>query len=426
MKVTSRLRHFVSDFKEIIRDAGLSTNESKVFLRVIATKHDVLEKILKDSEVIRERIMQSIWLDRKVLLDMEKLIWNAEFLEPKDVFLALNTFFATNYKWFAIRTFKLIESKETKNNGAIYYFKDIERRNIQENHWNPEHFLMEKNSLFTDGPQINIKNLDHPENATISFKIRFRLFNEHDEVYVISFYAKPWTNNKTQNLRDIEKISTIISSTSLLRLVQSKLDWLRVYIDELTWLYNHRYINAIKWQSYSLVVIDVNDFKKYNDNNWHQKWDDALKELWAVLKDSVRMDLDKPCRSWWDEFIVFVGCDDDGDEKAKLEAIKQRINEKLNKSQESKKDELKFNLTIWYDEFDPDTWYEDRLRKADFKMYKNKSKRWKRHRITSQYRDYMDEWRFIDNFMLMYEITKEFIIHAIHKVFFLERKKKNH
>ena len=54
---------------------------------------------------------------------------------------------------------------------------------------------------------------------------------------------------------------------------------------------------------YSLIYIDVDQFKQHNDSRGHQVGDDALREIAAILKSSAR-ETDTVARIDGDEFVV--------------------------------------------------------------------------------------------------------------------------
>jgi len=68
--------------------------------------------------------------------------------------------------------------------------------------------------------------------------------------------------------------------------------------DELTGLFNRRYFNhnlpkeiktAERWRSsLSLIMIDIDDFKQYNDTYHHLKGDELLKDLAQVISKNIR------------------------------------------------------------------------------------------------------------------------------------------
>ena len=85
--------------------------------------------------------------------------------------------------------------------------------------------------------------------------------------------------------------------------------------DELTSLYNHRhFVNLFKDElarskrykrSLSLIIIDIDNFKNYNDTHGHLKGNDVLKVFSAVMQESVR-DIDVLARYGGEEFAVIL------------------------------------------------------------------------------------------------------------------------
>ena len=86
--------------------------------------------------------------------------------------------------------------------------------------------------------------------------------------------------------------------------------------DPLTEVYNRRYFEeAIREEVYRAIrqhypmcflVIDLDDFKWYNDNLGHQAGDQLLQAVGKVLKESVREKVDKVCRYGGDEFVIIL------------------------------------------------------------------------------------------------------------------------
>lgn len=88
--------------------------------------------------------------------------------------------------------------------------------------------------------------------------------------------------------------------------------------DELTGLYNRRYFNENLFhhvskamsskKDLSLIMIDVDNFKKVNDTMGHLEGDELLRKLGAILLQSSRSGIDIPFRYGGDEFgIVLPG-----------------------------------------------------------------------------------------------------------------------
>lgn len=83
--------------------------------------------------------------------------------------------------------------------------------------------------------------------------------------------------------------------------------------DGLTELYNHRYINdmldkhidksTVEGMDLSLIFIDVDHFKIFNDEHGHQTGDVLLRELSALMRENVR-NKDIVARWGGEEFVV--------------------------------------------------------------------------------------------------------------------------
>jgi diguanylate cyclase (GGDEF)-like protein len=86
--------------------------------------------------------------------------------------------------------------------------------------------------------------------------------------------------------------------------------------DGLTGLYNHRYFyerlheEFARSQRYglplSLLIIDVDDFKRFNDRYGHPAGDQVLAEVGRVLSSQIRRGIDFPARYGGEEFAVLL------------------------------------------------------------------------------------------------------------------------
>jgi diguanylate cyclase (GGDEF)-like protein len=86
--------------------------------------------------------------------------------------------------------------------------------------------------------------------------------------------------------------------------------------DGLTGLYNHRYFydrlaqDVARAQRYdlplSLLMIDIDDFKSYNDRHGHRAGDRLLRELGRVLKVQTRQQIDLVARYGGEEFAIIL------------------------------------------------------------------------------------------------------------------------
>jgi diguanylate cyclase (GGDEF)-like protein len=89
------------------------------------------------------------------------------------------------------------------------------------------------------------------------------------------------------------------------------------YRDPLTGLWNRRYFEerlkeeisrsqrAGSSRKFSVLVVDINEFKEINDTHGHQMGDRLLKWVGVFLTDHLRTH-DVPCRTGGDEFTVLL------------------------------------------------------------------------------------------------------------------------
>lgn len=113
-------------------------------------------------------------------------------------------------------------------------------------------------------------------------------------------------------------ISTLILTLIIKYLIKSK-DFDRQYklatTDGLTDLYNHRYFqeqlkNQVQHSTrynteFSLIILDIDFFKKFNDTYGHQSGDAVLRQVASVLKKNVRM-TDIVCRYGGEEISIIL------------------------------------------------------------------------------------------------------------------------
>jgi diguanylate cyclase (GGDEF)-like protein len=86
--------------------------------------------------------------------------------------------------------------------------------------------------------------------------------------------------------------------------------------DGLTGLYNHRYFYERLFQEFaraqrygvplSLLMLDIDDFKQFNDEFGHQVGDQVLGEVAAILSSQLRIGVDIAARYGGEEFVVLL------------------------------------------------------------------------------------------------------------------------
>lgn len=120
-------------------------------------------------------------------------------------------------------------------------------------------------------------------------------------------------------LKRRDEIGNLIAGFNhLVKTVNKRTEELEVLsqIDGLTNLYNIRYMNELmekKWREYarrkqfaSIIMIDIDFFKKYNDNYGHPRGDICLTEIAKALNSTLKRPADLLGRYGGEEFIAFV------------------------------------------------------------------------------------------------------------------------
>jgi len=127
------------------------------------------------------------------------------------------------------------------------------------------------------------------------------------------FVKKPFENEhlihivnqcleKSKTLREKEKLEEEVRRLSI--------------TDDLTNLYNHRHffktleaeLTRLKRQktSLSLLMLDLDNFKIYNDTYGHLEGDKVLKNIGEIVRHSIRYNVDSGYRYGGDEFAVLL------------------------------------------------------------------------------------------------------------------------
>jgi diguanylate cyclase (GGDEF)-like protein len=114
--------------------------------------------------------------------------------------------------------------------------------------------------------------------------------------------------------------------------------------DSLTGLFNRRYFEDRLFEElnrseryglpFSLALIDVDDFKLFNDTEGHLAGDDALKGISAIAKDSLRI-IDVIARFGGEEFAVIMPQTEKEEAFAVVERIRKAVRERLPRTWET-------------------------------------------------------------------------------------------
>ena len=112
--------------------------------------------------------------------------------------------------------------------------------------------------------------------------------------------------------------STLQHRVRNLLLSKIRLDLLteQTFRDHLTGLYNRYYMHAeipailkhcVREQaSFGVMMIDIDNFKSFNDTNGHLEGDNCLAQVATALKNTLRRPQDKVLRYGGEEFVVFL------------------------------------------------------------------------------------------------------------------------
>jgi len=111
-----------------------------------------------------------------------------------------------------------------------------------------------------------------------------------------------------------------------------------VFLDGLTGVYNRRYFDqqfamemarSVRNQSpLSLIMLDVDYFKRFNDYYGHQAGDDCLRQIATTLKEGLRRPADLVARYGGEEFACILPETEFHDAMALAIELEQRIREK--------------------------------------------------------------------------------------------------
>ena len=159
---------------------------------------------------------------------------------------------------------------------------------------------------------------------------------------------------------------------------QSNMEFLRAskagqisIIDPLTGIYNRRHFDDMFNRIYneaknsnvnfSLMIIDIDHFKKFNDTYGHDVGDKVLKTVVDKIKSNIRKNLDMFFRFGGEEFVILTSDSKDG-------AI--RLAKKLN--QLEYKDVEKITISIGVSSYHKGMSKDELIKAADNNLYKAK------------------------------------------------------
>jgi two-component system cell cycle response regulator len=142
-------------------------------------------------------------------------------------------------------------------------------------------------------------------------------------------------------------------------------------IDPLTGIYNRRHFNAVLDRIYeesnnqktefSLMIIDIDHFKRFNDTYGHDTGDIVLKTVVDTIKNNIRKNLDMFFRFGGEEFVIITSDKKDG-------AIK--LAQKLNGLDYNHVEKITISIGVSF--FRKGVLKEELIKIADMNLYKAK------------------------------------------------------
>jgi GGDEF domain-containing protein/transcriptional regulator with GAF, ATPase, and Fis domain len=132
------------------------------------------------------------------------------------------------------------------------------------------------------------------------------------ELVVTSPVARPFDRDEIELVQIIaNQLAVAIENARLYDRLEEQ-----AITDGLTGLYNHRFFydrliaEVARARRYglqlSLLMLDIDDFKRFNDTFGHQAGDRVLVEIGRIMREQLRRDVDIPCRYGGEEFAVIL------------------------------------------------------------------------------------------------------------------------
>lgn len=193
----------------------------------------------------------------------------------------------------------------------------------------------------------------------------------HPQMQSVSLYQKQL----------LDKLAPYLSTSIGAITMHNRIKGLSV-IDGLTQLYNRRYImelfkkefsKTIRYQSHlSLLMIDIDDFKRINDTHGHLSGDLVLKKLSTIIRANLRS-VDLPGRYGGEEFIIILPETDKANAFSVGERIRARVQDQRFKTMNGEPITVTVSLGLSdIHDLDNKTNELELIKAADSRLYKAK------------------------------------------------------
>jgi len=250
---------------------------------------------------------------------------------------------------------------------------------VFENVFQPEETVEVKKNVFDGSFELNLEDKD----AFMGLNYTFVNYMNGKPVQIFGL--------GNCNLSEDGKISTVVLETIQLMLNIFSLSFQTILRKEalfnqsvkdgLTGLFNRRHFdNALKLAverskrnvdyCFSLIMFDIDHFKKFNDTYGHQTGDEVLQQVAEFVQDTIRK-TDVFCRYGGEEFAVIL-CGSDAEQgflvAEKIRKVVERI--KI----QTPIDTTKVTISLGVAQYLPGDDEEEMIKKADSALYQSKER----------------------------------------------------
>jgi diguanylate cyclase (GGDEF)-like protein len=235
-----------------------------------------------------------------------------------------NFYLKTGKRRYLLRPGKTYTIGRNPDNDIFFSDRKVSRSHAKLA-WDKDTFLIEdlnsKNGTYINGKKISsarLANKDSLRTGNVELQFLVTLAGVDASEETISPDDSIVLENRIEELmKDVRDPLLKERFGEIKRLFSAKKKDLSdlAYRDPLTGLYNRRSFDkklTEEWKrrrrykrQLSLIMIDIDHFKKVNDTHGHQKGDSVLKTVAAIINDNIRSS-DFPCRYGGEEIAVIL------------------------------------------------------------------------------------------------------------------------
>lgn len=227
-------------------------------------------------------------------------------------------------------------------------------------------FLKENGYYYNDDDEkCCLPEIEIPYNSDLYIKME----NLHGRKCIFKVNISTYDFNGTHYVLTLTNITTLKKQSDLLQYKANH--------DHLTGLYNRQYFNevltreirrALRYQhTFTLVMFDIDFFKKINDTYGHDVGDEVLKNLSQVIKHHLR-ETDTLARWGGEEFMILLSETEVDGGKNKIDILREEIENCSLSNTVKEKITVSFGIT----EFNFDDTRDMLLKRVDVALYEAK------------------------------------------------------